>query len=293
MHILKKIFQVEFNSKKCRLPKKFFEGNKKELIGIIRAIIIDEGTVDGSNIRIDSCNKEFLEDIKKICSNLNYQTGKIWESKGPIFRFNILSESLKKIKKDMKKLPLQKKQELINLATTNQKRRWKYKLPGEIKKEIIISLIKKPKKTIDLILELNLPKTAIGKHLKWLEENKLITYKIDRNIRVYSINDRNKVQKFIENPSKLIKSKKIKNYGLSQLKTLNLINEKEKRWNEIKKHFGFCDSATLKLISSLIKKEFIKKTEKKRYKITKKGRKILSLNKEKARYLLYSNAKII
>ena len=45
------------------------------------------------------------------------------------------------------------------------------------------------------------------------------------------------------------------------------------------------------VISSLAKKSFIKKIDKKGYKITNNGKKILSFNKEKARYLLYSNVK--
>jgi len=293
MLILKKFFQIEFNSKKCRIPKEFFKGNKRKLIGIIRAIIIDEGTIDGGNIRIDSCNREFLEDIKKICNRLGYKTGKIWESKGPIFRFNILAGSFKRIKRDMKNLPLLKKQQLINLVIKNQQRKWKYKLPGEIKKEIIKSLIKKPKRTIELILELNLPKTTIGNHLRWLIKKNLINYKINKNIRTYFIKNREKVKDFIKNPSRLIKSEKINNYGLSQLRVLKMLNKKKRRYNEIEKHFKFNKSSTFKLISSLVKKDFIKKIDKKGYKITNKGKKILSLNEKKARYLLYANVKII
>ena len=65
--ILKSYFKIDFHSTKCRIPKGFFKGNRKQLSAIIRAAIIDEGTVDGSNIRIDSCNKEFLGDLKRIC----------------------------------------------------------------------------------------------------------------------------------------------------------------------------------------------------------------------------------
>ena len=149
--ILKHYFKVEFNSKSCRVPKVFFKGDRKKLVGIVRAIIIDEGTVDGSNIRLDSCNKEFLEDIKKICNMLGYSCGKTWESKGPIFRFNILAESISKVREDMKKLPITKKQLLIDLIEKNQNRGWKYKLPREVKKNMLKELLKKPLKTSELI----------------------------------------------------------------------------------------------------------------------------------------------
>ncbi|MCK5624522.1 ArsR family transcriptional regulator [Candidatus Pacearchaeota archaeon] len=180
MWILKEFFDVDFNSKKCRVPQKFFKGNRKKLIGIVRAIIIDEGTIDGSNIRLDSCNQKFLEDIKKICLKLGYSCGKIWQSKGPIFRFNILAKSIAELKKDMEKLPIHRKQILIEMVEKNQKREWEYKLPGEIKKKIIKSLLNNPKRKIELILALNLPKTTIGSHLRWLIKKEIVKYNVKK-----------------------------------------------------------------------------------------------------------------
>lgn len=292
MWILKEFFDVDFNSKKCKVPKKFFKGNRKKLIGIVRAIIIDEGTVDGSNIRLDSCNQKFLEDIKVICQRLGYSCGKTWESKGPIFRFNILAKSIEKLKKDMKKLPIHKKQTLIEMAEKNQKRGWKYRLPGKIKKEIVKLLSDCPKKNIELILTLNLPKTTIGAHLRWLIKKDILKYTIKNNIRTYSIKNKNKAYNFIKNPSEFIKSEKMDNYGLSQLKVLKMLHQKIKRYSEIEENLGFSSkSSTFKLIKSLEKKDFIKKIEKKGWIITKKGKKILMLDEKDARYLLYANIK--
>lgn len=290
--ILKHFFKIDFNSKQCRVPKKFFKGKRNELIGIIRAIIIDEGTVDGSNVRIDSCNEKFLEDIKKISNKAGYVCGKTWESKGPIFRFNILSKSIQKLKKDMKEFPILKKRLLIKMIEVNQKRDWKYKLPGEVKKEIIKALSKKPMKTIELIIKINLEKSMIGKHLKWFIKENIVSYRTENNIRTYFIKNGKKAREFLKNPSKFIKSNKVDNYGLSQLKVLEILNENTKRYKELERYLGFCNSAFLKLIKSLIKKGLIKKNNQ-GYTITQKGKKVLSLNNEKARYILYANVKKI
>lgn len=289
--ILSEYFNIDFHSKKCRIPKEFFIGNRKQLSAIIRASIIDEGTIDGSNVRIDSCNKEFLEDLKKVCKQLNYKCGVIWESEGPIFRFNILAETLKQLRKDIEVLPILKKQQLINIAEKNQRRNWKYKLPGEVKKQILNILSEKPKKGIELILKLELPKTTIQNHLKWLKNRGIINYK-EGNKRTYFIKDKEKAKQFIKNPSQFIKSKKINSYGLSQLKVLEILNKNSRKYSEIEMNFGFCKSATFKLISSLKNKGFIIKNNKGKWNITKKGKKILLLDKDTARYILYANAKL-
>jgi len=288
--ILKHYLKVDFNSKKCRIPKEFFQGDRKKLIGIVRAMIIDEGTIDGSNIRLDSCNEEFLEDIKKICQKLNYFCGKTWESKGPIFRFNILSKSISKVKEDMKKLPILKKQLLIDIIEKNQTRGWKYKLPGKVKIEILNRLLVRPMKTIELIEKIGMGKSIINKHLKWLIEKEIVSYNIKNNIRTYCIKNGRETIEFIKNPSKLIKSNKIENYGMSQLNILKSLKDDIKRYNEMEKETGFCKSAFFKLISSLIKKDLIKKVQR-GYVLTKDGEEILSMNKNKARYLLYANSK--
>jgi len=289
--ILSEYFKIDFHSKRCRVPKEFLKGDRKKLSAIIRASIIDEGTVDGSNVRIDSCNKEFLEDLKKVCKQLDYKCGKIWVSKGPIFRFNILAETIKQLREDMKELPILKKQQLIDIVEKNQRRNWKYKLPGEVKKQILKALLEKPKRVIELILKLELLKTTIQNHLKWLKKKEIIDYK-EGNKRTYFIKDKEKAKQFINNPSQFIKCKKIDNYGISQLKVLEILNKNNKKYSEIEKKFGFCKSATFKLISSLKNKGFIIKNNKGKWNITKKGKKILLLDKNTARYVLYANAKL-
>lgn len=293
MLILKNYFKLDFNSKKCRIPKKFFMGNREKLTAMIRAAIIDEGTIDGSNIRIDSCNKEFSNNLKKICEKLGYKCGKTWESRGPIFRFSVLAESIEQINKDMKNLPIKKKQALINLAIQGQKRGWKYKLPGEVKISIVKNLLKKPKRTAELIMQIELPKTTIGSHLRWLQKQGIVDYKINRNIRTYFIKNKLKAQKFIETPSNFIKSEKIHNYGLSQLQLLRMLNNKIIPYIEIERYFGFSKAALSKMISGLKKKDFIHKVKWGKYTIKNKGKKILRLNENEARYFLYANIREI
>ncbi|MEK6860134.1 MAG: helix-turn-helix domain-containing protein [Nanoarchaeota archaeon] len=289
--ILKDYLKIDFNSKKCRVPLKFFKGNRKNLSAIIRAAIIDEGTVDGSNVRIDSCNEEFLEDLKNICKKLDYKCGKTWESKGPIFRFNILSKSINLLKEDLGNLPIQNKQELIKIANENQTRNWKYKLPGEIKGEILKSLILKPMGTTNLVLKIKVLKTAIGNHLRWLSKEGIISFETKNNKRIYFIKNKLKTKEFLSNPSKFIKCEKINNYGLSQLNVIKFLNQDNKRYSEIEKYTKFNKSANFKLISSLKNKGFIKKNLCGKWKTADKGKKILQLDEKKARYMLYANIK--
>ncbi|MBU4086663.1 MAG: ArsR family transcriptional regulator [Nanoarchaeota archaeon] len=291
--ILKRYFNVDFNSKRCRVPEEFFKGERRKLIAIIRAAIIDEGTIDGGNIRIDSCNRRFLEDLKQICKKLGYESGKTWESKGPIFRFNILSKSLKQIKEDLGDLPIKKKQSLIELAEKNQRRGWKYKLPGEVKIKIIKELLNGPERNIELILKLNYSKSSLGNHLRWLIKKGLVNKKIWKNITTYFIKNKKEAEDFMNNPSSLIKSGKINNYGISQLKVLKFLEQNNRRYSEIEKYIGIVSSATFKLISSLKNKELIEKTKEGNWGITENGKNILKLDKEKARYILYANVKSV
>lgn len=291
-HILSHYFKVSFKGNECRIPNSFFEGNKKELSSILRAIIIDEGTVDGSNVRIDSNNKLFLEDIKRIASEkLKYNCGKIWESKGPIFRFNILSKNIQDLYENIKPLPIDKKEYLLKLACKTVNKIWKYSVPGVTKIKIIKELMKKNQDSVELSYSLGIQRTSLNKHWKWLIDKKLVkvvgksTYSL-----IYSINDINKANKFLSNPSFLIKDKKIDNYGITQLKILKLLKNNPLQASKINKKIGIGIPSTLKTLKSLIKKRFISKRDK-TYFLTKKGKKIINMNKKTARIVLYSNVK--
>ncbi len=290
-YILSNYFKINFLSKKCRVPKDFFI-NKKHSINIIRAMIIDEGTVDGSNIRLDSCNKEFLKDIKDICAILNIKTGKTWESKGPIYRFNILAKSIQKVYKKISPVPIKNKEYLLKFACQNQNRNWKYELPGSTKIKIIKRLLKKPLTSVELSTILQMPRKIINKNTKKLESYDIIKStgkKIYTNI--YKIKNYNLAKKFIKHPEKFLKGTKLQNYGKTQLTILNiLIKNKLANINKFSETIKITKPALYKCLKGMIKKDLIKGI-KRGYYITKKGENILNFPEDKARYILYANIK--
>jgi DNA-binding transcriptional regulator GbsR (MarR family) len=292
--ILKRFFKIEFHSKICRLPQEFFNGTREKLRGIIRAMIIDEGTIDGSNVRLDSCNKRFLEDMKKIGERIGIKFGEMWQSitrEHKIFRINISAKSLRDIK-EMKKLPQNKKQVLLDIALKNHEKEWKYKLPGEVKKEIILALLEKPLTSFELIEKLQCSKSSLGGHIRKLINKKIITHEFKDNKRHYIINNKDYAEKFLKDPSEFIDTYKLKNYGLSQLKILKILEREELPYMKLKAKLKIGPNSFFKTIRSLKNKRFIERIDKKWY-LTDSGRSILNLKEDYARYCLYANIKNI
>ncbi|MCK5624523.1 hypothetical protein KAI04_01655 [Candidatus Pacearchaeota archaeon] len=60
-----------------------------------------------------------------------------------------------------------------------------------------------------------------------------------KNIRTYFIKNENKANNFIKNPSDFIKSEKLNNYGLNQLKVLRMLHKKMTKYSEIEKKSWF------------------------------------------------------
>jgi len=290
-YILSNYFKINFLSKSCRVPKKFFY-NKEHLIGIIRAMIIDEGTIDGSNVRIDSCNIKFLKDIKEICSLLKISCGKTWKSDGPIYRFNILAESINQLYENIKPIPIKNKDELLKFACENQKRYWKYKLPGQTKKEILLQLMNGPLTSVELASKLKMLRKIINKNTKKLESLGIIKV-IDKKVytNLYIISNLTLAKNFVNDPSKFLKGNKLKNYGITQLKILQQLQENKKcKYAYFLEILKINKGALYKCLNGMIKKKLINKIGK-NYGITKKGKIILSFPENKARYLLYANVK--
>jgi len=288
-HILRHYFKVDFHGNRCRVPKHFFNGKREELTAILRAMIIDEGTIDCSNTRIDSNNKLFLEDIRNIASKAGYVCGKIWESEGPIFRFNILAESVEKLYEEIKPLPIKKKDDQLKLACDSRNRKWKYFIPGTTKIRMIGELLKNPRSSVELSWELKIHRGLLNKHIKWLKKKGLIEYS-GKSVYsfIYSIKDRNKANEFIKNPENFIKDSKIKKWGVTQLKILKLLSRKKSRLKDIRVETGICKSAALKVLKSLIKKRFIYKKEK-IYILSNKGKQLLNFDERRIKFVLYSN----
>ena len=63
----------DFLSETARIHKKIYE-NKERMLAVIAAFIIDEGYIYSTQISIVLKNKSLIEDLKKICDNLDYES---------------------------------------------------------------------------------------------------------------------------------------------------------------------------------------------------------------------------
>ncbi|MBS3155936.1 ArsR family transcriptional regulator [Candidatus Woesearchaeota archaeon] len=158
-----------------KIPEQIIKKEPSLVKGIIKAFIIDEGSIKDSNIDIYSANLNLMKDLQNICLKLNYNHSPIKRGSG-CFYFKIYAESIKKIAKDLIPLPHTKKNEQLLFIIKKQKRSWNHKNVGRTKKDILELLSKKSMTAYELGLKLLISsKTIREHHLKKLEkEGKVI-----------------------------------------------------------------------------------------------------------------------
>lgn len=176
-------YGISFNSKQGRIPQKLKNSSKENLVEIIRAFIIDEGTIDDSSVTICSSNKLLIEDLKEICRKLRYECGKTINGKVAYY-FSILSKSLKKLYDDVKPLSIINKQKSFLFAIRDKN------APGEHKpiwatKKRILQLLKKPMTSKQLAYKIGIDSNRINRHMNDL--NRLGIVKIvNKNVNAYT-----------------------------------------------------------------------------------------------------------
>lgn len=131
----------EYFENLARVPKEIFHKDSKNKLAFLLGIILDEGHIDSDLMVIGLKNGALLEDLKRICEDLNYKTS-LKKDKRNEFHLYIKSESLSKFYNDYKNLL--KKYPEINLCYKEKKivefikRRKKQKLYRPGNKPIII-----------------------------------------------------------------------------------------------------------------------------------------------------------
>lgn len=164
----------DFGTFASRIPRNIKTKNPYLLKGIIKAFIIDEGSIRDSGIDIYSANINLLTDLQQICSKLKYKCGCIRRGAG-CYYFKILSQSIPKLIKDLSPIPYEKKNKRLNFILERQNRNWDHKKEGFTKQKIIELLTVKPRTIFELALELSIaPKTIGGYHLKKLEKERIV-----------------------------------------------------------------------------------------------------------------------
>lgn len=92
-----------FKSETARIPKEVFKKGWEHKLAFLIGLIIDEGCVDSNLIVVRMKNKKLIEDLGRICKDLNYITS-IRKGKEGLFCLYILSKSLDKLYNDYMKL---------------------------------------------------------------------------------------------------------------------------------------------------------------------------------------------
>ena len=92
-----------FKSKTARIPKEILNKDWRYKFAFLIGTIIDDGNIDSCLIVIRLRNKKLIEDLNKICINLNYSTS-IKKGKESIFCLYVLSKSINKFYSDYQTL---------------------------------------------------------------------------------------------------------------------------------------------------------------------------------------------
>jgi predicted ArsR family transcriptional regulator len=168
-----------FLEKNARLTTKMLENCKDNLLGILIAFIIDEGHVDSSSIVIGMYNIGLLEDLQKICRNLNYDN-KITSDGKRSFLY-ILSDGVKKLwhdylmlKKKYPEIKMGYKEDLIHDFIIRKEKLWRSKGSGENKNLIIELLNEKSRTVIEISKILRISRQGVKYHLSFLRKKGIV-----------------------------------------------------------------------------------------------------------------------
>lgn len=135
-----------FLSDTARISNSVFNDSKDAMLAVLIGFIIDEGHVDSTQIAIVLKNKELVEDLNKICSELGYKSTISYKT-GEYEKFvglNILREGMKKLYFDY--LILNKKYPVIDLGIKGERIEKSF--------DIVNRKIKRTKGNNEIILEI-------------------------------------------------------------------------------------------------------------------------------------------
>lgn len=152
-----------------RIPKQFLRGGRELRSAIIRAFLIDEGSIRDTRIFFTSGNKALLEDLREICKTLGYKCGKLRKTR-TAYELSICSESFEDIYKDLMqigKLPIDYKQERLKNGVKLLNSAYDF---SALNMQIINLLKEKPQSAVDISNSLAVRARAVWYHLKQLEQ---------------------------------------------------------------------------------------------------------------------------
>ena len=167
-------FNINFSWDKGRLPKEFLRGDKKLLVAIVRAFLIDEGHIHSLSVKFSSNNLKLLYDLESICLKLGYECLRIRNCKS-CYVLSLSTKSFLNICNDIMSispLPIPKKQKRLELGLKLLKKRY---IHFDVGKEIINLLSVKPMTVAQLCEKVIARGNNINDHLNRLKREKIVT----------------------------------------------------------------------------------------------------------------------
>lgn len=218
-YITAKILEIEtFKSKDISLSNKFKLLAKKHKIlcdEVVKALIIDEGSI-GDKIEAELANQKLIEDLYEVIK-IHYNLTKIgtrtryvyfkenssWNHTLNAWKLGFSASSFKDLYNSISPLPINYKEENLKFLYELQTRNWFRKKDREIKKLILLSLIKKPKTIFKLAKELCIRQTTVAAHIKKLpmviKVNEVVLRRGGYSkANVFGVKDTNKAKNYIK-----------------------------------------------------------------------------------------------
>ena len=178
-YIIRKIYKINFRSKKVRLPKEFFNHPPYLAYQVIKAFADDESSVGEHCICFLSVNKKFLNDIRKLLIlrvpgiKRKGITKTKYKPHSKCYEFRINRDNLPQFYKYVNYTHPNKKQKLLFILNRSQTTGNKF--PKGVAKEIILDLLSKKQMTSnELAFELGIKPKNVRYHLFNLERDKKV-----------------------------------------------------------------------------------------------------------------------
>jgi len=148
-------------------------GDRKLLVAIVRAFLIDEGHIKDLSINFSSNNFKLLNDLKSICFNLDYEPLCIKKGK-TCYVLSLSTKSFLKFYNDIMSiapLPIIHKQKRLELGLKLIKKRY---IHFDVQKEIKNLLKIKAMTISELCEKITARRNNINNHLNKLKEKNII-----------------------------------------------------------------------------------------------------------------------
>jgi len=180
--VIPKMFKVRnFNEIHTQLSLFIIRERKNNRLAFLLSHLIDEGTLNLSDIEFNLKNKNLLNLTRQIASSLNYECSKI-RYKGTTHAFRLYINSAEKLLNDINKLSSEHPElDLTNrqkkfLKAMVERRRLNRKrgVTGKTKEEILRMLLERPMTIEELAFNLKICRGVIQRHLKRLKEKDMI-----------------------------------------------------------------------------------------------------------------------